>query len=168
MLARDVTIKFVDPQDGSWLITRDILNDRGDEATIQERCRSVEEIGIVDGIRSGCWVVPAHDNHVSESMRCTCLHGASLVEGTRMAYEKPSNSGNMQVHLSVRAGLRHSTVFRRDTPDSVKVWIKELGNITNENVTRVTLLEVYRSCETVEGGPATDHVIKQRKFFVRL
>ena len=47
--------------DGVWMFRRHSLNDRGDEGTVRERQASVEEVGIVDGIRGGAWVVPTED-----------------------------------------------------------------------------------------------------------
>eukprot|EP00972_Heterocapsa_arctica_P023383 3445772-Heterocapsa_arctica.AAC.1 len=54
-IATDVDIPMV--SGGSWAVERDALNDRGDEGTIEERAQSVKEVGIIENLRIGPWVV---------------------------------------------------------------------------------------------------------------
>ena len=133
---------------GEWLHTRDPLNDRGDESTVQERKVSVETKGIYSGIRGGAWVRRQSNTFViSPTTPMYFLHWASLMEGCEAAHEDPKNADNSKVRTSVANGIKDCKVYRFDMPDFVVDYLVSLGNDTNTEASGMTFMQVYRSSE---------------------
>ena len=60
--ATDVDVPLL--SGGTWTVERDRLNDRGDEGTIEERAKSVAEVGIIENLRMGAWLVHCEEGVV--------------------------------------------------------------------------------------------------------
>ena len=53
LVTADAHVSLLTPE-GVWAVTRHPLNQRGDEASIQQRQASVESVGIIKDVRGGC------------------------------------------------------------------------------------------------------------------
>ena len=141
-------IDLVGP-DGEWTTRRHHLNDRGDESSILHRQKSVEEVGILGGIRSGPWLIPLQ---LGSRIVYSVLHWATLLEGAERAYTNDPLKSNKALQLSVQEGLGDCKVFHPQCPDDVIRWLVDLGNSVNAESTVTTLLQVFRSTNDIEAG----------------
>ena len=98
LVADNVHISMVDEETTTWLVERHIDNDRGDEATEEERERSIETVGLIEGIRQGAWAIENRTVTVQDKIGATrtlaiygLLHFASLARGCQRAWFKPAN-----------------------------------------------------------------------------
>ena len=121
---------------------------KGDESTINERQRSVEEVGIVDGIRGGAWLICNDDLQGPYLV----IHWASLLEGAERAYKADPNKNNLVVQLTVQKGLKSVRVYHRRTPKDVIIYLKDLANRFNAQATSTTMLEVLRQIPNIESS----------------
>ena len=133
---------------GDWLPWRHPENDRGDESTELKRQQSVEQVGIIPGIRKGAWLV-----RQNVSSKCFfVLHWASLIGGLRRAYEADKKKENKVVQHSVSAGVTSCKLYHHNLPSDCARYLKDLGNKFNDAATTTTFLEVARSCRDTEAG----------------
>ena len=133
--------------ENEWRFHRHPLNNRGDISTALERQRSVEEIGIVFGLRGGPWLVP-HER----PGHFYALHWASLLRGAELAWEKDKLKENVAVQTSLNAGLQDCTIFNKNITSDVCRYLVDLGNIVNHETSSFTILQVFESTKQVEAG----------------
>ena len=92
-IVADVCVPFLNRR-GEWRISRDPLNDRGDESTVQRHCENIKNVGLYLGIRGGGWLFPAGDTDVvSDETMYFAIHFASLNEGVKRAHEEDTTNG---------------------------------------------------------------------------
>ena len=147
LAAHDQHVRLVLP-DGSWAVTRHVLNRRGDEASVLQRKQSVESVGIVQDVRGGAWLQQDADLGVHD--RFTALHWATLIEGAERAYRDDPDNKNRCVQMSIVAGLSRCKVYSRRLPVDCAQFLIDLGNAFNEQATSTTLLEKLRSTALIE------------------
>jgi hypothetical protein len=141
----DATIALVDERD-RWTSKRHPLNSRGDEDSEQQREDGVDKVGILD-IRKGPWYIDAAADSDDAAMEANILllHWGNLLAGARRSYVKDKKRENKAVQLSVRAGVKHSKRYSRQTPNDVLMFLVDTGNITNDSNTPTTFIEHYRA-----------------------
>ena len=147
LAAHDQHVRLVLP-DGSWAVTRHVLNRRGDEASVLQRKQSVESVGIVQDVRGGAWLQQDADLGVHD--RFTALHWATLIEGAERAYRDDPDNKNRCVQMSIVAGLSRCKVYSRRLLVDCAQFLIDLGNAFNEQATSTTLLEKWRSTALIE------------------
>ena len=159
LVADNVHISMVDEETNTWLVERHIDNDRGDEATEEERERSIETVGLIEGIRQGAWAIENRTVTVQDKIGATrtlaiygLLHFASLARGCQRAWFKPANKSNMTVIMSIRGGLKGSKLYHKKTPRWARKSLVELGNLTNTMATATTFLQKIRVTPTFEAA----------------
>ena len=136
--------------EGEFLHKRHPMNDRGDAATIQDRCVSVAADGIYQDIRSGAWVKPQHRTVLLlPHTKFYFHHYASLLEGTGKAIAEDTAKSNAILQRTVRMGIPNSKVCNYDTPAWGDEYLIDLGNITNIATANVTFLQNYRKTDEV-------------------
>jgi hypothetical protein len=133
--------------ENEWRFHRHPLNNRGDISTALERQRSVEEIGIVFGLRGGPGLVP----HERQG-HFYALHWASLLRGAELAWGKDKLKENVAVQTSLNAGLQDCTIFNKNITSDVCRYLVDLGNIVNHETSSFTILQVFESTKQVEAG----------------
>jgi hypothetical protein len=146
-ISSDAHVKLVNP-DGLWAIARHPLNQRGDEASILLRMKSVQDIGIIRDIRGGPWLVKHKDKTIED--RFFAVHWATLIQGAERARLADPNGLNKCVQMSLTAGLSKCKIYQSNTPDDVIRWLVELGNLLNSEATSITILEKWRCTGHVE------------------
>ena len=147
----DIYVKHTLPKaplvtSGEFNFKRHFLNRRGDEAAIESRTKSVEEVGLLLNIRRGPWVIEVSPG------KYRVLHWASILEGVERAWLKLQNKDNRSVQHSIDAGVLDLTVFYPNTPDDVAEALVDMGNALNTEATGDTILQIYRSCPNLETG----------------
>ncbi len=108
----DAHVKLITTS-GSWAVARHYLNQRGDEASIVKRMKSVQYIGIIKDARGGPWLVASPDKSVKD--RYYAVHWATLIQGAERAYiNDPENK--KPVCPDVRRVRPFQVQNLRDTP----------------------------------------------------
>ena len=87
--------------------------------------RLVAQVGIVQHLRSGPWVVPTPDGNDTYYV----LHWASLIAGAKMAHDRDEAKANQAVQVSINNGLQDVCIFNKHTPRDVLVFLKAMGFI---------------------------------------
>ena len=147
--AENQQVKLKTPQ-GTWAITRDAENDRGDMSTILARRTSVESIGIVQELRGGPFMI--QDRDPNKPFNFDCSHWASLSDGAQAADEDPMNADNRAVQIAINTPLERVKIYRRLTPRYARRFLKDYGNKLNMAATNVTPMEIYRCTSNVKAG----------------
>ena len=139
---------------GRWAVKRDAQNDRGDMSTKMKRKESVESIGICHELRAEAFLIEHEDMNRHDEFYAA--HWASLIEGAELAFNTTKGLAphlqNKTVLHSVHAGLKDVRIYSRKTPDFIRRWLKDVGNLLNSEVTATTPQEVWRSTSSVENG----------------
>ena len=134
--------------DGAWTVQRHELNARGDEASILQRQKSIEQVGIIRDIRGGPWLVQDPDPRVHD--RFLALHWATLIQGAERAFAADAGKTNRCVQTSVDQGLSRCKIYSRRMPSDVCRFLIDLGNAFNEAATNTTILEKWRCTALIE------------------
>ena len=92
------------------------------------------------------------DPDPEETERASCIHSATLMGGAELALlEDPTHSLPITKDI-INTPLKNNKHYRRgiyDAPECL-LKLKDLGNLTNGRDTVTTILEVWRSTESVE------------------
>ena len=91
LIADNQHVKLV-AADRSWLVTRNKLNQRGDEASILQRQKNIEGAGVIRDVRGGPWLMQSDDP--SNQDRYTALRWATLIEGAERAWRADQGRQN--------------------------------------------------------------------------
>ena len=91
-------------------------------------------------------------NNPEVDIYCSFIHCASLNDGVEMAWLADSEKTNVVLQNAIKEGWKRSVMFADEMPDDGKIYLKELGNRGNDTAQKMTVLEVYRSIDTVERG----------------
>ena len=75
------------------------------QASVQQRQKSVESIGVIQDVRGGAWLQQAADVN---SRKYLSLHWATLLQGAERAYKADPQRKNSNVQTSVAQGLRRA------------------------------------------------------------
>lgn len=143
--------KTIAPRDmhGAWALHRDVYNDRGDESSQLARQRSIEELGIILGLREPPWVRP----HPVKKEWWTFLHGATLYcEGLKRAVEADVAKQNQLVQMAVAAPIEGVTVYHKDMNEAMSNFLVDYANLVNGENTQVTVLQTWRSTAPTNKG----------------
>jgi hypothetical protein len=136
-----------------WLVKREAANTegRGDEASTEQKQRSMEVCGLIWGIGGGPFLVqPAGGPVMGLNLEYQALHWGHRIVGLHRAWLGDVSKSNRAVQMSCSGGLHHCTIFADTTPLLIKRWIVDLGNSENTSATAPTIFEKCRWCEAIE------------------
>ena len=131
-------------KEGQFACKRHHLNsERGDQASVDDRRASIENVGLLQDLCGGPFLVQHPDYAKTEHF--LVLHWATRLEGLEAAWLADTT-------LSVRNKLVRCKIYSRKTPESILRFIIEKGNVVNDSVTQVTVLQVWASSQQVEAA----------------
>ena len=147
LIRANVDVPFITAR-GEWAISRNKWNTgRGDEASIENKAESFEKFGWLETGATAFLV--AHEDP-KEHDKYSALHMATRVQGLHKAWLRDPQRKNRGVQAAVARGLLGSKIYRADIHHFAAVFLKDLGNITNADVTEITIIEVFDSALTVD------------------
>lgn len=134
--------------DKTFAVLRDRCNDRGDEGTEMRRQISIETIGYRIEVGRQPFLIQSNkgDGHWDAA------HCAGIISGIRRAWAADTTKANKNVQSSIRAGLPNCHTYMRTIPDFARTFLKDLGNLTNSQVTETTMLEKYRLVPRIDNA----------------
>ena len=115
---------------------------RGEKATRFKREVSIQTIGYVPDARGGAFVCEHED--VTKDDEFYVQHYASLCEGVEDAIAEDKEGTNPHVQMTLRSQMTNVKVFRRTTPIWGRKFLKYRGNLLNDQVTKITILEIWQ------------------------
>ena len=131
-------------KEGQFACKRHHLNsERGDQASVDDRRASIENVGLLQDLCGGPFLVQHPD--YAKIDHFLVLHWATRLEGLEAAWLADTT-------LSVRNKLVRCKIYSRKTPESILRFIIEKGNVVNDSVTQVTVLQVWASSQQVEAA----------------
>ena len=138
-------------KEGQFACKRHHLNsERGDQASVDDRRASIENVGLLQDLCGGPFLVQHPD--YAKNDHFLVLHWATRLEGLEAAWLADTTQTKRTVQISVRNKLVRCKIYSRKTPESILRFIIEKGNVVNDSVTQVTVLQVWASSQQVEAA----------------
>ena len=134
---------------GKFAVSRDRCNDRGDESTELRREKSIATVGYRPEVGRQPFLIQADSGEDDE---WGAAHCASIIGGIKRARSNVANADNRVVQNTIACGLPNCHTYVRATPDWGRTFLKNLGNLTNSEVTETTFMEKIRATKLVEAG----------------
>ena len=125
-------------------------SERGDQASVDDRRASIEHVGLLQDLCGGPFLVQHPD--YAKNDHFLVLHWATRLEGLEAAWLADTTQTKRTVQISVRNKLVRCKIYSRKTPESILRFIIEKGNVANDSVTQVTVLQVWASSQQVEAA----------------
>ena len=151
LVTPNYTLRLVKNKYGNdmWLVTRHPQNcDRGDDASVDDKCRSVCRFSIRLEWRSPPWLVmhsdPSMEDHVLS------LHWGTLFDGTRKAWEMDKDKTNAYVQMAVSMDIPGCHLYARNLVADAARFLVDWGNLQNGKSTVITPLRVWRQTPGID------------------
>jgi hypothetical protein len=147
LVNNSVTLSMLDDS-GNWALQRHRWNERGDAGSIASRKKTVENIGVLDSREPPYFIRNADNPAHADLLTCATLYA----DGAKAAYQSDVKKKNRTVQISVSIPVKACKEYHRMMPKVVAVWLIDYGNITNDENTKTTWMEVYRSTKDAKAG----------------
>ena len=139
-------VDVLDPS-GDFAHSRDPRNaSRGDKGSIKQKAKSVEDLGLLQGIREG----PVLRRNTNNNLHWWNISWATMMEGVKQAWTDDAHKEKLTVQLAVRTRITRCTILKTVTPDDAVDFYTRYHNITNRINTGITILEVIESTDVCE------------------
>ena len=131
---------------------------RGDMGSILKKKRAFERIGIRTELCSPPWFVKSSDG---DSEMVESLHWGTRFDGLKLAWEADPKKLNIHIQLAMTTPLHGCRMYNLLTDDAAAFLVK-WGNVTNEDVTSTTPLEIMGMTPSIT--PAFDRYKKTMRW----
>eukprot|EP00969_Alexandrium_andersonii_P235956 10417306-Alexandrium_andersonii.AAC.1 len=89
--------------DNTWAFERSPHNDRGDDSSVLDRMASLEELGMVQGVSGGPWLV----EKANEKGHFWVLHWATRLEALQRLWSQGKHVNDKLLALTKEGGIKH-------------------------------------------------------------
>ena len=145
---------------GKFAVRRNRMNfhGRGDMGSILKKKRAFERIGIRTELCSPPWFVKSSDG---DCEMVESLHWGTRFDGLKLAWEADTKKLNIHIQLAMTTPLHGCRMYNLLTDDAAAFLVK-WGNVTNEDVTSTTPLEIMAMTPSIT--PAFDRYKKTMRW----
>ena len=132
---------------GEFAHSRDPRNlNRGDKGSVNQKSKSVDDLGLLQGIREG----PVIRRNTHNPLHWWDISWATMFEGVKQSWQRDTHKQKMTVQLAVRTRVTRCTIIKNVTPDDAIDFYTRYHNITNRINTGTTILEIVESTDVCE------------------
>jgi hypothetical protein len=136
-------------KNGEWMTSRDPCNaNRGDKGSVLDRKKTLEEKGLISGVREGPGIRQSKDS----PDKWWVIHWATLLEGLELAYNADHLKQNPRIQLAVSKPIRNTKIYNKNAPDDAMRFYQRYFNLVNDTQTPTTVIEIWKSTKEVESG----------------